>query len=197
MGRVIAIEGPVSVGKTAFISKIVKHCTKKNISIKVLHELFSKNLMSKVKTNVTHINMFFFAHRVQMQIDAHEIAKNYDLVLLERSTVGHMTFNEAFLKTNRMDREYVNWLVSIEKELKPKLPDTIIYLDLDPIINGKRIKERGFAHDKVFDLEFLKCQRESHYKILKKIQDRADVIVFDWKDFDKNINYDTLINRIK
>ncbi len=180
MGEVICIGGLISVGKSTLIKRMVTHCEDHALSLHVMPELLCPTLCSKIPTNPVLFDSFMAGHRAQMSFDAVHIAKNFDIVVMERCHLDHLAFLDALDVVGWTSREYTDWMRRSLRELNAPSPDRLIFLDVEPELAFSRMKARADARDSAFELEFFQALREGYMKILDEC---PKVLTLDWSNF--------------
>jgi thymidylate kinase len=194
MNRWICISGLISCGKTTLSYRLGKYCAENAIRCKLLPEFYSKALYDKIVSNMQLVDSMMLSHRIQMSLDAPEIAPNYDVVLMERGVIDHMALIEAFEQCGMLPRDYVIWCKKVVEQLNPPNPDQCLFLDVDPAEAISRRDRRGHAYDKVFDLKFMTVLRESYLRLIR--QHYSDPIILDWSNYGQELELGHLVERL-
>ncbi|MCB1135086.1 MAG: AAA family ATPase [Chlamydiia bacterium] len=194
MQNVVAIGGSIAAGKTTLLGQIATRCAERGLRCKVMHELACETLHKSIGDALPWADAVYFAHRAQMLIDAPEVAKNYDLVLIERIVLDHLAFIDAFEACGIGLPEQNARTRAMASELDLPKVGTYVYLDLPPEKGLLRKESRGYGHDGAFDLNFYTAHRKAY---LDRIHaDYANPLILDWTDFGGNAPVDTLIDEL-
>lgn len=194
MGNTVCVSGINAAGKTTFIKKCLNWFEEKQVSCYFMPEMFTDSVRLMVKTNLPVEDSFMFAHRLQMAIDAPEIAKSYDLVMMERSFIDHLAFVEAFEQCGHLTREQLVWSHQVSKEVAPPKPDNYIFLDISPELAHKRRMQRGSDGKGVFNLEFLQALKHAYNRLIPQYYDQP--MIFDWSQFGEENSFDVLMEEL-
>lgn len=192
--RIVCIGGLISVGKTTFIANVNDWCKANGYSCKVMEEIKSPSMLNSQAKNMPTTVGFYFGHRIQMAIDAPEVAKNYDLVIMERSHIDHLAFVEAMESTNLLPEGTADWTKKAIQDVNPPNPITFIYLDISIEQAIGRQANRGDEYEKIFGLEFSKKLDGTYHRILK--EQYANPIFLDWTNFGKEYNLDEIVKTL-
>jgi thymidylate kinase len=181
MGKVVCIGGLIAAGKTTLIQKLMRHFEENGLNGKFMPEIYSNAVRELVHSNLPAGDAFMLAHRLQMCIDALEISKLYDIVLIERSFIDHIAFINAYEKCGQLNAETASLYRRIINELNPPLPDKFVFLEIEPEVAMQRRKARGSKGEGVFTLDFLTALKASYASIMHTYFD--DPILLDWTLF--------------
>jgi deoxyadenosine/deoxycytidine kinase len=192
MEKIVCIGGLIACGKTHFTSRLSQYCVENGVQCKILNEVYSPSLYNKIKSNLSVVDAFVLSHRIQMAIDAPEIAKNYDILFMERSVIDHIAFFEAFERCGMVSTEWVSWGKKVIEEINPPYPDQFIFLDIDPAEALLRKERRGYEYDKAFHLDFMCCLRDAYLQLIYKHY--PEPVILDWSHFGEHVELDKLIN---
>ncbi len=194
MGTTVCIGGLIAVGKTTFIDKLVKHCLATGIRCRVMAEMYSGAMREMVSTNLPVADAFMMAHRLQMAVDAPDVAKNYDVVLMERCFIDHLAFQDAFVECNMIDEYFAAWSRRVVQEMDPPIPEHCVFLDVDPNVACQRKIGRGTGGDGIFRPEFMAALQRAYRRLIAEYFENP--IVLDWKEFGEGVCVDELFNSI-
>jgi len=192
--RIVCVGGLISVGKSTFISKVKDWCVAHGYSCKVMDEIKSLSMLESQAENITATVGFYFGHRVQMAIDAPEVAKNYDLVIMERSHLDHLAFVQAMEKVSLLSKGSAKWTERAIEDVDPPDPVTFVYLSVPPEIAMERQVQRGDGYEDIFTLEFTKELDYAYRSILKGKY--SNPIFLDWINFGEEYDFDELIKEV-
>lgn len=194
MGTTVCVGGLNSVGKTTLLGKLSHYCDAHDISCKLMLEMYTDSVRWMVKKNLAVEDAFMFAHRLQMAVDAPLLARQYDLVLMERGFIDHLAFIEAFNACGLLDDYLVDWARNVVEEVAPPKPERYIFLEVSPEVALERKRGRGSSGTGVFNLEFLSELREAYLRLIPLYD--SNPLVLDWSDFGKELSMDRLLDQI-
>jgi deoxyadenosine/deoxycytidine kinase len=102
-----------------------------------------------------------------------------DRCFLEDTIFADVLHEDGFISPTEM-KVYMETVASMESYVR--LPDLIIYLDVDPAVALARIKKRGRACEANMELSYLTKLRASYQRWLFSIQSRVPVVPLAWND---------------
>jgi len=194
MGKVVCIGGLIAAGKTTFIRQFKKHIETKGLKVKSLPEIYTDGVRELIHTHLPAGDAFMMAHRLQMGIDANEIARLYDIILMERSFIDHLAFIEAFEQTGKLDSQIASLYRQIIEEVLCPKPDHYIYLDIKPTLSIERRKSRASGENHVFTLDFLVALEKAYSQLIPSFYTNA--LYYDWTHFGEEVCKDDLLEKI-
>ena len=147
-----------------------------------------------VRTNLPVEDAFMFGHRLQMAMDAPDIAKVYDIVLMERSFLDHLAFIEAFVDCGLIPQYLVDWSRRVVQEVAPPVADRYVFLDVTPEVACQRKGQRGSSGDGVFNLEFMSALKVAYDRLLPQYYDQP--LILDWSKFGDQLCLDGLLSQL-
>ncbi len=157
MTVIIAIEGIDGAGKTT-ISKFLYNEYKNVVKIKLLKEPNKNNKIGRILKEYLKERKFGIFLALLYAADrtyTYEFLKdNYDVILSDRSVVSSLAYQSIYLPES--------WIIEINKFVK--FPDYVIYLDVDPVISIRRVKD----HELFENVDYLKKVRKKYLEIIRK-----------------------------
>lgn len=193
-GSTICIGGLISVGKSTFIEKLAERSQQMHLTCHVMSELLSPSLCAQLPTDPIIFDSFMFGHRMQMSIDAKQIARSYDLVLMERCFIDHLAFLEAIARIGWAPRHYAEMCRNIVREMAPPKPDHFVFLDIPAEIAYERMRKRGEKRDANFTLQFFETLRTGYMHAIDTYYKRP--IVIEWSRFGEELDIEKFIRSL-
>lgn len=156
-------------------------------------ELYTDAVRSMLRTNLPVEDAFMFGHRLQMAMDAPDLAKVYDVVLMERSFLDHLAFIEAFASTGQIPSYLVDWSRKVVQEVAPPVADRYIFLEVTAEMACRRRTQRGSSGSEVFNLEFMSALKEAYDRLIPQYYDQP--LIFDWSKYGDQLSIDDLLSQ--
>lgn len=195
-GTTICISGSIAVGKSTLIERLKFHTGAMGINCHIMPELLCPVLNEKLPINPQLFDTFIISHRLQMCLDAPHIAKNHDLVIMERCHIDHLAFLLAFDKIGGLSREHTNWVRQVIKEINPPLPNRFVYLDVSPEVAYRRMCERSEMRDANFSRHFITALIEGYEEVFHEYGLKHRLLKLDWSDFGIDIPMPQIISKL-
>lgn len=188
-GLTICISGSIAVGKTTLIKQLKSTVDEMHLSCHVLPELLCPSLNKQLPINPKLFDTFIIAHRLQMCFDAPHIARNYNLLMMERCHLDHLAFLFAFDKIGTIARGHTDWVREIIKELNPPVPDRFIFLNISPELAFKRMCMRNENRDSNFGLSFVQALMDGYEQVIDDYALGPRLTRLNWESFGADISW--------
>lgn len=193
-GKTVCIGGLISTGKTTFIQQLRPHLDRSDLRYHVMLEMLSPTLCEKLPTDPAIFDTFMIGHRLQMSLDAEQIARAYDLVIMERCHIDHLAFMYAFEKAGWALKTHVAWTRKVIEEIAAPAPHCFVYLDISPELAYERMRTRNESRDVNFTVEMLSALRDGYLQALDKHCKNWTSI--DWTDFGAKLEVEAFLKLI-
>jgi thymidylate kinase len=194
-GKTVCIGGLISTGKSTFIHRLQSQMDLMDLRYHVMPELLSPTLCEKLPTDPAMFDAFMIGHRLQMSMDAGQIARAYDLVIIERCHIDHLAFMYAFEKAGWALKTHVDWTRKVIEEIDAPAPHCFVYLDISPELAYERMRTRNESRDVNFTVEMLAALKEGYLDALDKHY--KSWITLDWTHFGADLDVAAFVNKIQ
>jgi deoxyadenosine/deoxycytidine kinase len=208
-GRIIAIEGPIGVGKTTLGQSMAAYLNQIGIPAIFLEEKYNIDFLELFCKGTVGGKNYGFPFQMSMlnacqhnylEAEWHSGKKSSGeskVVIVDRTIWGNAVFAAMHHeKGNITDDEFQVYLSCI-KQYSPYKFDHIIYLDIDPKTSHRRIQHRARESEKVYTLEYLQSlDRAYYYQIYTQLKaNQSNILVLSNENFyESTIVLDKLID---
>ncbi len=183
-GRFIVFEGIDGSGKSSQIKNIARRLRAGGLNIYTTFEptdgpvgsLIRRMLAGEIETDQRTIASLFAADRtdhltnsengIKMKIDQGEI------VLCDRYNFSSYAYHAQYI-----DLDWVIQVNSINTEILK--PDLTVFIDVDPEICFKRIKQSRSQFEMYEKIDVMKKVRANYFKAFEKLKDQEKIVVVD------------------
>lgn len=150
--RYIAVEGPIGAGKSTVAKMLAEDLGARLILEPVEKNPFLSEFYKDRKKNAFKTQLFYLLNRCQQQ---QELSQQD---LFEQTTVCDYIFAKdlifAGLNLSEGERELYNTVYRLLDAKVPK-PDIVVYLQAEPEVLIKRIKQRDHSYEMNLDIDYL------------------------------------------
>jgi deoxyguanosine kinase len=194
--RFIAIEGVIGAGKTSLTKVLANKLHAGTVFEEFEENPFLTKFYADRKKYAFHTQIYFLMSRYRKQREVAQI----DLFNSRLITDYLFVKDRIFAEVNLSDEEFALYdkIYSILAVDVPR-PDLVIYLQADPEMLYKRIKQRGRAYERDIEFEYIERLSEA-YNTFFFHYNSSPMLIVNIKGFDFLANpkdLDLLYNEIK
>lgn len=165
--RLVAIEGPIGVGKTAFASKLAQHLGASTLLDNTESNPFLPRFYSDPKSLALQTQLFFLFERIQQleglqQNDLFAGNTICDFLIDKDQLFAHVVLDEDELKIYQQ----------VFSHLKFKAPtaDLVVVLQAPAEVLFERINQRGVEQEQTISLEYLQQLNDAYTQFFHHYQ---------------------------
>ncbi|GAA6154405.1 deoxynucleoside kinase [Pseudoteredinibacter isoporae] len=165
--RLVAIEGPIGVGKTAFASKLAQHLGASTLLDNTQNNPFLSRFYSDPKSLALQTQLFFLFERIQQleglqQNDLFAGNTICDFLIDKDQLFAHVVLDEDELKIYQQ----------VFSHLKFKAPtaDLVVVLQAPAEVLFERINQRGLEQEQGISLEYLQQLNDAYTQFFHHYQ---------------------------
>jgi deoxyadenosine/deoxycytidine kinase len=148
----IAVEGPIGVGKTTLVQQLAKKLNARTVLEEIEANPFVREFYFDPKRTAFQTQMFFLLSRYQQQLDLKQEE------LFSRRTICDYIFDKdrifAYLTLNTAELALYDRIYGLLNPRVP-LPDLVVYLQARPQVLLDRIRSRNRDWERPITLEYL------------------------------------------
>lgn len=170
----IWVESLMGGGKTTLIQFL-----EQQLNLRAFYEPFQDNpyfedSYKDPKAYAFKAQMFWAMKRAEI----HELATaetlfgdTYDGVMIDRGLPGDKAFFEIQCRLGNIeDRDRLMYMLMYNRLInRPKAPTLMLYLDVEPEVALRRIKDRNREAESLVKIEYLRMLRDAYYDILVEL----------------------------
>lgn len=185
-GSIIAVEGPIGVGKTTLCKSLERYLAENNFLVKYYPEYRNDKFLSSYISDMKRYSFSFqtlmLCKRLETYRQAYEFSNTGGISILDRSLMGDKVF--AKLQHNMGFFDTTDWenYLSLEKDEKRIDPDLIIYLTCDVSTALERISRRGILSETAYTEEYLENLNREYKRAILDTHDVLSVVTLDWNE---------------
>jgi len=178
--RYIVVEGPIGVGKTTLVNKLVEHFEGRGVFEVVEENPFLKSFYADRDKYAFQTQLFFLLSRFKQQQ-----ALFQDELFQQVSISDYLFAKDRIFATITLDPNELALYERIYEQLGPRVrkPDLVIYLRARIDVLLGRIKKRGREFERRFDQEYLETVCSTYNEFFFRY-DETPLLVIDTSDLD-------------
>lgn len=184
-GSIIVVEGNIASGKSTLTERLTDFLN--NIGLKT--KLYKEPILQ------SYLDLFLadqpkYAYGFQMSMllenqclysDAENFTKTGGIAVMDRSFLGNRVFALVHFAKGNINEPEMGVYDDVFKRIGNKVPDFVIYLQVDPTINVERCKLRDrTCESRVYDLDYFALLNHYYSQEIGNISPKENVLVFDW-----------------
>lgn len=196
MGRYIAIEGVIGVGKTSLAKLLADRFRARLVLEEPEANPFLADFYKDPKHYAFQTQMFFLVSRYK------DLRERVHLDLFHEGIVADYLFQKdrIFANLNLNDRELTLYnAIAPQLEAEVPTPDLVVYLQASPEVIHRRIHRRGRHYERLMDPKYTATLAEAYNYFFFHFRDAPLLVVnTDEMDFvDRHSDLEDLIRRVE
>ncbi len=207
-GKIIAIEGTISSGKSTFCENLHTLLTDMGIESVIFPEEVNYSFLKLYTKNPQKYGLSFqiacFLGKLEMMRKASEAKKEGKCVIIDRSIQGDRIFAKLMKQQGLMNEEEYDVYLDYNKQKVKELPDMYIYLRVTLRESINRIKLRGRDGEDNYTINYLAGLHREYKDTMKALKTEQRVLFVDWDDSkvfttenEKKIHIINILNKLK
>ena len=197
MGTLYYVEGGIGVGKSTYVREISKRLNLRPIEEPVNSNPFLKPFYKDPKRHGSDMQMYLLHRRIGLQmLGACEALYSPDFsgAMLDRTIFGDRVFLEVLYADGLItDLQYHMYLTAVRSmQLMIYPPTVLIFLDAEPSIALKRIKERARGCEVTITIDYLEKLARGYHRLVQDAKNGRYPWSHAVKVLHKSWNHDTM-----